>query len=141
MLLFKPQKTLRITIITIYTVTLSGFTSTKASIINNHKGGYHEEAVSSSRYESAERIIPAAPYWGDFRREGCTVWGRLYSSILWGVEWGQSWEAACRSTPAYITTTDGSRVTAYAKWCDNQGLNMWGIFYVSEPSCGGEPPA
>jgi hypothetical protein len=48
-----------------------------------------------------EHIIPAAPYWGDFRREDCVGGGRRkYSSILWG---SSDWEGDCERTPAFIT--------------------------------------
>jgi hypothetical protein len=126
-------------------VTLPGLTSsTKTTSISSYKSHYHEEADSSYRHESAERITPAAPYWGDFRRENCLPypwWGhRKYSSILWGVEPGYSWKAACKSTPAHIRNADGVMSTYYAVRCDNQLFNMWGIFHVPEASCG-EPPA
>jgi hypothetical protein len=128
---------LRISIVNIHAVTLPGLTfSTKTTSISSYKSPYHGD-LSSYRHESAERITPAAPYWGDFRREQCTLWGRKYSSIIHGVDWGYSWEAACKSTPAYIRNADGVMGTYYAARCDNQGFNMWGIFHVPESSCPG----
>jgi hypothetical protein len=126
-------------------VTLPGFTA-KTSISHNHRGHSHHQPISSSRYEPAEhseRITLAAPYWGPFRRENCVPGGlRKYSSIIYGVDWGYSWEAACANTPAYITNADGSTGTYHAVQCDNQGFNMWGVFHVPERSCqsGGSTP-
>ncbi len=90
------------------------------------------ESLNSTNSQN-ERIIPSAPYWGDFKREDCISGKRKYSSILWGAT--GSWEKQCRETPAYITNTDGETKKYYAAECDNQGFNMWGIFYVPESSC------
>ncbi len=46
--------------------------------------------------------------WGAFKDNGCVIfdrkgWGmRSYSSVLWGIPPGQSWEATCARTPANV---------------------------------------
>jgi hypothetical protein len=115
-------------------MTLPGFTA-NASLTDNK--GYNHKTVPS-KTGSAERIIPAAPYWGEPRRENCAWWRegyRKYTAILWGIEGGQSWEDACYSTPAYITNSEGRTGKYYATSCENKVFNMWGIFYVPESSC------
>jgi hypothetical protein len=116
-------------------MTLPGFTA-NASLTDN-KGYNHKTVPSKTR--SAERIIPAAPYWGEpFRRENCVGDGkRKYSAILWGID--GSWERACRDTPARIRNADGVVGTYHTVACDNQAFNMWGIFHVPESSCGPGP--
>jgi hypothetical protein len=47
---------------------LPGFTA-KFSFSNGK--GLYRKTISSSRHDSAEHIVPAAPYWGDPRREHC----------------------------------------------------------------------
>jgi hypothetical protein len=66
---------------------LAGFTAKSA--LRYDSSQYSENL--SFKSDSAERIVPAAPKWDDFRREGCMGHGkRKYSAILWGVEWGKS---------------------------------------------------
>lgn len=69
--------------------------------------------------------------WGDFKKESCNASGgtRKYSSILWNIPWGASWEDACRTTPA---TIDG--VTYMAASCTTS-FNEWGHFNVPDASC------
>ena len=111
--------------------------------LNNDTGRHHNSHLSLA--ESNEHIIPAAAYWGDFRREHC-VWPHYmrYSSILWGLRHGEDWIGLCYNTPAYIRSADGYEFREYAFSCD-QGLHtfgyVWGIFYVPETYCGWEPPA
>jgi hypothetical protein len=86
--------------------------------------------------EHKGQIMPAAPYWGDFRREECVSGGisgrRKYSAVLWGSD---NWEYDCRRTPAYIRNEQGIVRRYYANYCDKQLFNMWGVFYVPESSC------
>jgi hypothetical protein len=104
---------------------------TAEASVNNDNGQHNQHLIIISEHK--ERVIPAAPYWGDFRREGCIGGGRRkYSSILWG---SSDWENDCENTPAYITNSDGKTGRYYADVCDKQLLNMWGIFYVPESSC------
>lgn len=70
--------------------------------------------------------------WGKFKKDACVDWGkRKYSSILWDIPWGKSWENTCRQTGANI---NGKR---YAKpyRCVNTGANMWGEFIADDASC------
>lgn len=46
-------------------------------------------------------------HWGSFRDNGCKFFPgkapvREYVSVLWGIPWGHSWEAACASMPATV---------------------------------------
>lgn len=74
----------------------------------------------------------AAAHWGEFRAGACVSMGkRLYSAILWGIEYGKSWEAACAIMPA---TVNGVRFNQPSK-CVNTGANMWGEFHVPDATC------
>ena len=115
-------------------VTLNSY-KTKRTAVYSHRP---KEPLNSTSTKVG-KIVPSAPYWGDFRREGCISGKRKYSSILWGAT--GSWEKQCRETPAYITNADGVQGRYYAARCDNQGFNMWGIFHVPESSCGVPPPS
>ena len=43
------------------------------------------------------------PYWGSFKDDGCKSKGfRQYSSVLYNIPSGQSWEDWCRHFPADI---------------------------------------
>ena len=116
-------------------MTLPGFTAESAQSYNSSQ--YSENV--SFKSDSAERIIPAAPYWGDFRREGCYGCDRKYSAILWGLDWGDPWELACKQTPAWITNADGEVGRYTADYCDPQLFNVWGVFFVGESSCYQDP--
>jgi hypothetical protein len=100
--------------------------------LNTGINSYHDRLLSLA--ESTEHVIPAAPYWGDFKREECIGKVRKYSSILWG---SSDWEKDCYNTVAYITNADGVRGAYNTVRCDKQIFNMWGIFYVPESSCRG----
>jgi len=115
-------------------MTLPGFTAESAQ---SYDSSQYSENISF-KSDSAERIIPAAPYWGEFKRESnrCIGAYKKYSAILWGVEWGESWEAACYNTPAWIRNQDGLVMMVYARSCTNVGINIWGTFLVCENSCG-----
>jgi hypothetical protein len=99
----------------------------EASLIesNNH----YFQSIQS--YHPGETIIPAAPRWGPVSREHCrTLSTRQYSSILWDIPWGSSWERACRETPI---TINGQEYRAAR--CVNNGFNIWGQFDVQDSSC------
>jgi hypothetical protein len=110
-------------------MTLPGFID--KTHLSNTKGRYHE--TTSFRSRSAERIIPAIADWGPFQRDSCTRFGiRQWSSILWGLKWGEDWEDACADTPAYV---EGHQFRGATR-CVNNGFNIWGQFDVPDPSCG-----
>jgi len=72
------------------------------------------------------------PKWGNFQKDTCITAGvRQCSAILHDVPSGQSWERACRTTPATIENQFFSGPTR----CVNTGLNVWGQFDVSDPTC------
>jgi hypothetical protein len=124
--------------ITLFSMAIPKFTG-NVTLENPYvtKGTFHspmQREPLNFTSKNMDKVVPFAPYWGDFRREGCVSGKRKYSSILWGAT--GSWEQQCRETPAYITNAEGVRGTYYASRCDNQGFNMWGIFYVPESSCG-----
>lgn len=78
-------------------------------------------------------IAQADMRWGDFQRDACVDIGkRQFSSRLWDIPWGQSWESACASMGA---TINGIPFNAPTR-CKNQGaLGMWGEFDVPDASC------
>ena len=54
-----------------------------------------------------------ADNWGDFQSDNCIgetfntgVGLRQYSSILWGIPWGQSWEDHCARASATVQAID-----------------------------------
>jgi hypothetical protein len=59
--------------------------------------------------------------WGTFKDNGCVIfdkkgWGmRSYSSVLWGIPPGQSWEATCARAPANVAGRHFSHPTACVK--------------------------
>lgn len=69
------------------------------------------------------------PRWGDFQKDGQSKPGfRQYSSILWDIPWGVSWEQTCNNMPAVVRGHQFSRPTR----CINNGINMWGEFDVPD---------
>jgi hypothetical protein len=77
-------------------------------------------------------------HWGDFKDDGCMNWRthcgkKQYSSVLWGIPWGESWEEACANMPADV----GGTHFDHPSNCVNvgPGINEWGEFYVSDNSC------
>ena len=70
--------------------------------------------------------------WGPFKKDACVDWGkRQYSSILWDIPWGQSWEKTCAKTGA---TIKGKHYPKPYR-CVNTGGHMWGEFIVEDASC------
>lgn len=80
-------------------------------------------------------------HWGDFKNDGCsraTPGTEQFSSRLWGIPRGKSWEEACKNAPAVINGVRMQRPTR----CKNQGASgMWGEFDVPSARCGGRTPA
>src|SRR5215203_4501428 len=103
---------------------IPGFTAETALLgpSNRYRGSYAPLPASTGR------VLPAQN-WGSFRPEDCTAPGlRQYSAILWDIPWGQSWEAACSTTPgspAGIAARPPDR-------CVNTDLNMWGQWDVPD---------
>ena len=86
--------------------------------------------------------------WGKVKREQCvTVPGlsngeyRKYSSRLWDIPQGESWEAACSQWPIEIAgiTFDGNVKSPGSngfKLCKNEAaFGMWGEFYIKDKTC------
>lgn len=75
--------------------------------------------------------------WGDFKNDGCsraTPGTTQYSSRLWGIRPGMSWENACKNTWGKINGVDFKPTR-----CVNKGFGgMWGEFDVPSSSCGGK---
>lgn len=48
----------------------------------------------------------AGQHWGSFKDNGCVrskgAKYHVYSSVLWGIPWGASWEVACAKMPATV---------------------------------------
>jgi hypothetical protein len=81
---------------------------------------------------SSGQVMPAQN-WGGLQRDGCVRPGvRQFSSILWNIPWGQSWENTCLTTPATIEGQSFSGATR----CVNSSGHMWGQFDVTDSSCG-----
>ncbi len=58
----------------------------------------------------------AAPHWGSFKDNGCVHKNlRSYSSVLWDIPWGQSWELTCANTSAKVAGFRFSHPTACVK--------------------------
>lgn len=73
------------------------------------------------------------PNWGSFRNDGCKGDGRRqFSSVLWDIPRGQSWEDWCSQSWAEV---DGVFFFKPSR-CVNNVLNMWGQFDVPDPCCG-----
>ena len=71
-----------------------------------------------------------AENWGSFRKQCVGNGVAKYSSVLYGIPLGQSWEAACaRST----TVINGQRIRPTR--CVNDHVHMWGEFMVRDASC------
>lgn len=61
----------------------------------------------------------AREHWGSFKYNGCQTSGhthfKIYSSVLWGIPWGKSWEVACAHMPAKVHGVHFSHPTACQK--------------------------
>jgi hypothetical protein len=111
---------------------LPGFTA-KASLGSSH-GHYCGRIWPPARSAAVES---AAIHWGSFKRDHCTGTGkRQYSSILWSIPWGQSWERACAVTPGQPPGLASPRPP---NRCANTGFSMWGEWDVPDTSCGTSP--
>ena len=84
------------------------------------------------------RSEDSKPFWGNFKNDGCmdraTNCGfTRYSSVLWGIPPGVSWEDTCAATAADVA---GTHFEAPNR-CVNvgPGINEWGEFYVSDQTC------
>lgn len=102
--------------------------------INGHYFSRPTRCVNTGTHMWGEFDVPddSCPHWGDFSNDGCYSDGvRRYSSILWDIPWGYSWETACANEPATVGGYSFSSPTA----CVNTGTNMWGQFYVSDANC------
>ncbi len=72
------------------------------------------------------------PLWGEFKKDDCTGYGcRQYSSVLWGIKKGESWEEACNKAQAVIRGQWFDRPTRIV----NKRLNIWGEFDVIDDTC------
>ncbi|KAH7429821.1 hypothetical protein KP509_09G067800 [Ceratopteris richardii] len=73
------------------------------------------------------------PNWGSFKDDGCKGDGRRqFSSVLWDIPSGESWEKWCAEAWAEV---DGVFFLQPSR-CVNKILNMWGEFDVPDPCCG-----
>lgn len=74
----------------------------------------------------------AEQHWGDFKADQCSKMGhRQYSSILWEIPLGTSWEEACKNMPATINGKHYDKPNR----CVNTNVNMWGEFDVADEQC------
>lgn len=76
-------------------------------------------------------LANSGPHWGNFQKDNQVKNGfRQYSSILWDIPWGQSWENTCANMPAIVRGHSFPHPTR----CVNTGTNMWGEFDVPDTS-------
>ena len=87
-----------------------------AAVINGRRYANPARCVNIGAAMWGEFTVPdescrrprAQLQWGTFKDNGCVIfdskgWGmRSYSSVLWGIPSGQSWEETCARTPANI---------------------------------------
>ena len=98
------------------------------------KAAHAEPLVALLRPEGV--MAQAVPHWGNFQRDHRVREGyRQYSSVLWGIPSGQSWEASCAQMPATVR----GRYFPHPTRCVNTGMNMWGEFDVPDSSCATPP--
>ena len=75
-----------------------------------------------------------ATNWGTFKNDGCVRSGhdvfRRYSSVLWNIPRGVSWEVTCKRT-AGTGPTSGYKPSR----CEQSGGHMWGVFLVPDSNC------
>ena|SRR5438034_3671613 len=89
--------------------------------------------ISTRNSAVTDDIIVPATNWGSIADNGCQSDGtHKYSAIIWNVPWGQSWEAACASTPGPAGSAVAGRLP---NKCVNTGLNEWGEWYLADPAC------
>lgn len=116
-------------------MTIPGFTA--AAAIGRPAGRY----LSGHRVErgtpETDVVVPAIN-WGSIADNGCQSDGtHKYSAILWNIPWGQSWEAACASTPGPAGTAVAGRLPDKCVTL----LNEWGEWYLPDPHCPRTCPA
>ncbi len=91
-------------------------------------------------------IVPAAaPQWGSatgqigvFQDNGCVDNQHQYTARLWNIPWGQSWDTACRNTPAPPSFPPGvaGRTPDTCNEPDPKGwFGEWGIWNVNDSVC------
>ena len=80
-----------------------------------------------------------ADNWGSFQSDFCRgetfstgVGLRQYSSVLWGISWGQSWEDHCARASA---TVQGQYFNTPTRCVNDNGHNEWGEFDVNDGGC------
>jgi hypothetical protein len=101
----------------------------KDAVINGRRHAHPTRCVNTRAAMWGEFVVPdescrrprAQLRWGTFKDNGCVIfdskgWGmRSYSSVLWGIPPGQSWEATCARTPANVAGRHFSHPTACVK--------------------------
>lgn len=76
----------------------------------------------------ASTALARDPYWGPFKDDGCRAANaRQFSSVLWAIPPGQSWEDTCWRTPGFDRRVPDR--------CVNAGGQMWGEWDVADNSC------
>jgi hypothetical protein len=67
--------------------------------------------------------------WGGVQDDGCNGNGkRQFSSVLWNIPVGASWEKACAATSIYDWGTPSRCV-------NDSGVKMWGQWDRPDPQC------
>jgi hypothetical protein len=88
---------------------------------------------------SLSSVAQAGVHWGKWKRDGCTKPGyRQYSSILWDIPWGASWEMTCTKTMISGQTGAKGLPAGHPEKvsrCKNVGGRMWGEVDVRDNSC------
>jgi len=79
--------------------------------------------------------------WGDWKKDGCSKPGyRQYSSVLWDIPWGASWEMTCSKTGVTKNTgkkglPSGTSDRNAPARCKNTLGKMWGEIDVKDDTC------
>src|SRR5206468_3496231 len=90
----------------------------------NNKGAFGEWGEWDV-YDSSCRA-----HWGDFQDNGCTSVGtRTFASRIWDIPPGQTWDAACKATPAFIA----NQTFQTPARCSNKSVfGEWGEWDVAD---------
>jgi len=89
--------------------------------VNTRSNMWGEFVVRDRSCRRPKPIRHSGLRWGSFKNNGCVIqnrkgWGyRSYSSVLWGIPPGQSWEKTCAKMPARVAGKYFSHPTACVK--------------------------
>jgi hypothetical protein len=114
-------------------MTIPGFTA-EVTAVQSRSQSLGGRSIQRDRPKTDTVILAAN--WGSIADNGCQAGGTYdarhkYSAILWNVPSGQSWEAACHSTPGPAGTPVANLLPTNCV----TGLNEWGEWYLPDNHC------